>query len=347
MKMHCLKYLTVIFMLMFTGMSWADSIHERELPTDPTAYCTAPLDWYGSDELIPADIDRRLEEGSWFWDLSTYKVGLNVEEKSQNCDGACQQSIARSTARALNLWRHICITCAPGLMTAISIDNNIYMDLRFLTVMNRAHDDAIRQVQQAFLATVLQEDLPELKGRDLSISPYVELRPGHPVTQKICDIPQSTPQSLTKILRSGICQTEPDQTVIRFTNDFPCELENAIACGNPESEIEFWTREIGYYETTFDGEHRFVIGKPNALEDDQVDLVYLLAHEFGHVLGLGHIQTHNLPGDLPAVMSEKLQPSFCISIAETMMLSSAAARDYRYRATRGLALYRRGYEPKK
>ncbi|MEP5378895.1 MAG: hypothetical protein ABJQ14_24340, partial [Hyphomicrobiales bacterium] len=96
----------------------------------------APLDWYGTEELDPASIDQRLEEGSWFWGLSAYKTGLVYNEDVKNCDGSCQQSIARSTARALNLWRHVCITCAPGLMTAVSIDGRIFVDIRFLTIMN-------------------------------------------------------------------------------------------------------------------------------------------------------------------------------------------------------------------
>lgn len=342
-----LSLITWIVMSVSTGASWANPLAEKELPTDSAAYCMAPLDWYGSEELNPAGIDQRLEEGSWFWDLSAYKVGLAIDENSRDCDDSCQRSITRSAARALNLWRHVCITCAPGLMTAVSIDGSIFLDLRFFSIMKRTHKDTLPQIERAFLATALQEDLPELTGRDLSVAPYVEITPSHPIAQEICEVPEPVPSSLARAIRSGICQSEPNRTSIRFTDDFPCNLENAVACGNPEGEVDFWTREIGYYETDFDGTRRFIIGKPDALEDDQIDLIYLFAHEFGHVLGLGHIQHHNLPGDLPAVMSEKLQSSFCITVAETMMISSAAARKYPYRATRGMALYRRGYEPKR
>jgi len=347
MVMRSLSLIAWMMVSAFTGVTWAAPLFEEEQPSDSAAYCMAPLDWYGSEELDPAGIDQQLQEGSWFWDLSAYKVGIDFDDKSVDCDDSCRQSITGSVARALNLWRQVCVTCAPGLMTAVSIDSSIFMDLRFFTVMKRAHEETLSKIEEAFYAAALQDDLPELADRNLSVVPYVKIMPSHPIVLEICEIPEPVPSSLARAIRSGICQPQPNKTSIRFTDDFPCGLENAVACGNPEGRIDFWTREIGYYETDFDGTRRFVLGKPDALEDDQVDLVYLLAHEFGHVLGLGHIQFQNRPGDLPAVMLEKLQSSFCITIAETMMISSAAARVYPYRAKTGMGLYRRGYEPKR
>lgn len=340
--------LACMLSVLYAAAEAQDGSRATPLPLRNFRLCnTGPLAPYGVDELSPADMSAKVTDPSWIVDALVLAVRISYPDGA--CGSDCRRKVADAFVSALNLWRQQCLRCGVGMFAFVIIDDIVYIEqniARMFTDLRLPLGQRIVNSHQALLG--LTGDQPSGDGH--VFGSYARLERTDPSIADFCTRRFGEPfqQLWPTRLRSAACNVSdqtapPPLATIKFVEEPPCGRAEFIACGQRDSGIEMDLVSTAYVfrddpTAVSVGEAPILLGSAFA---ERVDIEAVFIHEIGHYLGLGHLQTKNLPARSPAAMLDTLDDDSCLSLAETMMLNSAASRGWRYRVEPCAGLRRR------
>lgn len=334
--------------VLYAAAEAQDGSRATSLPLRSFRLCnTGPLAPYGADELNPADMSAKVTDPSWIVDASVLAVRISYPDGA--CGSDCRRKVADAFVSALNLWRQQCLRCGVGIFAFVIVDDIVYVEqniARMFTDLLVPLEQRIVNSHQVLLG--LTGDRPSGDGH--VFGSYVRLERTDRSIADFCTrrFGESFRQLWPGRFKSAACNdsdptASPPLATIKFVEAPPCGKAEFIACGKRDYGIEMDLENTAYVfrddpTAVSVGEAPILLGAASA---ERVDIEAVFIHEIGHYLGLGHLQTKNLPARSPAVMLDTLDDDSCLSLAETMMLNSAASRGWRYRVEPCAGLRRR------
>lgn len=289
----------------------------------------------GRDEAAPPDLLQPLAKPTWIVDASVLKI--KNEFPAGVCNLECRQQVSKVFVQSLNIWRHLCLKCKPGIFSVVVDDDDIYFDESVYTPLSDAKESLFNRLYKSYEASLnLRSEIPSNGDNVMGI--YVRTRRHSGMMTDLCAHGLGAFEAYWPgRLKAAACEGSNDNPVptltLKYTFAAPCNEASFIACGKPGEGIELDLSSTAYGvrpdPRTWKGSPPRLFGMASPTQE-VIDLESVFIHEIGHFLGLGHLQIVNRPLKYPAAMLAEYNKDACISRAEINLLNNATEAGWQY-----------------
>jgi hypothetical protein len=251
----------------------------------PSAYSCTGI----RDAVLPLSEGRSVFHGVYALTIDT---GLSAASVGNNA----YTTVIDALLNAINLWRSACTSCSLYQFSVVQVDGTVYVPSNML----QGQADKL-------IARFLDDMVPDKNmGPFVMIEQYVPVPISPEQRTLFChQVPEK--DGIFSAAESPLCRattaSNDREMVLHFRwarDEAPCSGEaDAIACWNGADLISMNLRDFSFYAGDVGS---VVLGTA----PHQVDLVRVFAHEAGHWLGLGHLNSGT------SIMQTKFSHALCL-----------------------------------
>lgn len=271
----------------------------------------APFNW-GRSQILETESERASNLAPVLHDRV---VSIGIIDQFERCNAACRAAIATAFARAILTWRAGCDRCDPEVLTAVKVDQEVWLDTRLMDRLRTGGQVELKADEPA--TNVRFAGLPADYPTRSRLVHFDHLSDERAIFEKVCSGALSG--SWVVSAREEIC-TATTLVDFQVTLLGPGELCNGddevFACAEPGGGVRVALDRVSL---SADGEHL-----AGSAQDFAVDVVDLAVHEVGHWFGVPHTDIAGQVAALDIMSATYGEGQLCLGGASAAMMISAA-----------------------
>lgn len=271
----------------------------------------APFNW-GRAQISESERERAKNLAPILHD---HVLSIAIVDQFERCDAECHAAIATAFARAILTWRAGCDRCDPEALSAVKVDNEVWLDTR---LMDRLRDGGHVELKADNASTNVRfAGLPTNYPTQSRLVHFEHLSDDRALFSKLCA--GNFEGSWVRLARDEICReavTGDFQVTLLGPGEF-CEGDDElIACAEPGGGVRIALDAVAL---SADGEHL-----TGSMETFSVDVLDLAMHEVGHWFGVPHTDIVDQRAALDIMSATYGDGELCLGGASAAMMISAA-----------------------